>query len=191
VKVNGNDAPVVYASRRRIDFVCPVVDPGTSLIISAETNAGTADPMTTTMQAIGPGVFSLDGSGTGQGLVYLAGTSLIATSRDYRALGQPTEPGDAITIRATGIGSPERTLLTVMIGTFQAYVNSVRAMPGVAGVSEITVEVPLGIQEGDAVPLAVILTPVHSPRSGAPPHYRNIYRVRSNQVTVAIEPAHH
>jgi uncharacterized protein (TIGR03437 family) len=192
VRVNSQDVPVVYASQRRIDFVCPAVDPGTILNIFAETSGGTAGPMTTTMQAIGPGVFSVDGSGTGQGLVYLAGTTLIATSRDYRALGQPAEPGDAITIRATGIGSPEGAPPTVMIGAFQAYVESVRAIPGVAGVWEITVEVPLGIEEGDAVPVVVIPEPAHPPGRGAPAHYRNSdHRIRSNQITLAIEPASH
>jgi uncharacterized protein (TIGR03437 family) len=192
VRVNGQDAPVVYASQRRIDFVCPTADPGTILHISAETSGGTAGPMTTTMQAIGPGVFSVDGSGTGQGLIYLAGTSWIATSRDYRALGQPAEPGDTITLRATGIGSPEGAPPTVMIGTFPAYVNSVRAMPGIAGVWEVTVEVPLGIQQGDAVPVVLIPEPSHPPGRGAPAHNRNSdHRTRSNRITLAIEPASH
>jgi uncharacterized protein (TIGR03437 family) len=190
VKVNGEDAPVVYVSQRRIDFVCPVVDAGTILNITAETSGGTAGPMTTTMQAIEPGVFTVDGSGTGQGLIYLAGTSTIATSRDYLGLGQPAEPGDTITIRATGIGSPEGAPPTVMIGTYQAYVDSVRAMPGVAGVWEITVEVPLGIEEGDAVPVVVIPEPAHAPGRGAPAHNRNSdRRIRSNRITLAIEPA--
>lgn len=190
VRINGNDAPVVYVSRKRIEFVCPALDPGTSLVISAETVNGTADPITATMQAIGPGVFSLDGSGKGQGLIYLAGTSLIATSRDYRALGQPAEPGDTITIRATGIGSPDGTPPTVMLGTFQAQVDSVRAIPGVAGVLEITVQVPQGIQEGGAVPVVVMCNTGHSPFRRAPIYYRNDHGVRSNQITVAIEPAH-
>jgi uncharacterized protein (TIGR03437 family) len=192
VRVNGQDAPVVYVSQRHMDFVCPAVGPGTILNISAETSGGTVGPMTTTMQSIGPGVFSVDGSGTGQGLIYLAGTSMIATSRDYRGLGQPAEPGDTITIRATGIGSPEGAPPTVIIGTFQAYVDSVRAMPGVAGVLEITVDVPLGIQEGDAVPVVVIPEPAHPPGRGAPAHDRNSdRRIRSNQITLAIEPASH
>jgi uncharacterized protein (TIGR03437 family) len=192
VRVNGQDAPVVYAWQRRIDFLCPALDPGTILNISAETGGATAGPISTTMQAVGPGVFSVDGSGTGQGLIYLAGTSMLATSRDYQGLGQPAEPGDTITIRATGIGSPEGAPPTVMIGAFQAYVDSVRAMPGVAGVWEITVEVPLGIQAGDAVPVVLIPEPSHSPGRGAPAHYRNRdNRTRSNQITLAIEPASH
>jgi uncharacterized protein (TIGR03437 family) len=162
------------------------------LNISAETSGGTAGPITTTMQAIGPGVFSVDGSGTGQGLIYLAGTSTIAASRDYQGLGQPAEPGDTITIRATGIGSPEGAPPTVTIGTFPAHVDSVRAMPGVAGVWEVTVEVPLGIEEGDAVPVVIIAEPARPPGRGAPAHYRNSdRRIRSNRITLAIEPASH
>jgi uncharacterized protein (TIGR03437 family) len=190
VKVNGNDVPVVYASQRRVDFVCPAADAGTVLSISAEAKAGAANPVTTTMQETTPGLFSLDGSGSGQAWAYLAGTSVTATSRDYQGLGQPAQPGDAITIRATGIGSPEGPPPIVLFGDFQARLISVQPLPGVVGVFEITIETPPGSQEGDDIPLMLVTSRPAGPLGSIGRAIQSNYRVRSNQVTVATELGH-
>jgi uncharacterized protein (TIGR03437 family) len=135
-----------------------------------------------------PGVYSLDGAGIGQGLITLAGTSLLATSRDYRALGQPAEPGDSIAIRATGIAGFEG-VLTVKIGGLDAHVQSVEAIPGVAGVYEITTAVPFGVQEGDAIPVVVSIRPDQPLATRKPleaPNPRSLAPM-SNQTTIAVE----
>jgi uncharacterized protein (TIGR03437 family) len=141
------------------------------------------------MYQTAPGLYSVDGTGAGQGLITLSGTSLLATSRDYLALGQPAEPGNSITIRATGIGSLNGALPLVMIGDVYAQVQSVQAVSGVAGVYEITAEVPLSTQDGDAVPVVVSLPSDQSlQRLGPPqaPGARGFGR-QSNQTTIAVE----
>jgi uncharacterized protein (TIGR03437 family) len=189
VKVNGEYASVVYASATRVDFVCPGTDAGTALTVSAENGAGVTDPQSTTMYQTAPGLYSVDGTGAGQGLIMLSGTSLLAASRDYLALGQPAQPGNSITIRATGIGALNGALPTVTIGDVNAQVQSVQAVSGVAGVYDITAEVPLSTQEGDAVPVVVILPPDESlQRLGAQQAAgaRGFGR-QSNQTTIAVE----
>ena len=52
VNVNGTYVPVLYASRQRVDFLCPNADPGTALAIFADTDAGVTDPVETTMRAV-------------------------------------------------------------------------------------------------------------------------------------------
>jgi uncharacterized protein (TIGR03437 family) len=185
VKVNGEYVSLVYASPNRIDFVCPRSDPGTPLIISAENKAGIADPMSTTMYQAALGLYSVDGTGSGQGMITLAGTSLLATSRDYLALGQPAEPGDSVTIRATGIGTLDSGSLVVKIGDLYAQVQSVQVVPGVAGVYEITVEVPLGIEEGDAIPVVIGLPPGPPVLRRGSPQTREFRRLGA--VTIAVE----
>jgi len=187
VKVNGEYVPLVYASPTRIDFVCPQIDPGTPLTISAENQAGSAGPVSTIVYQGTPGLYSLDGSGTGQGMVSLAGTSLLATSRDYLALGQPAQPGDSIAIRATGIGSLDAGSMTVTIGGFNAPIQSVQAVPGVAGVYAITVQAPFGVQEGDAVPVALTFPSDQPAARGEMLGMRATRRVSSNQITIAVE----
>ena len=189
VRVNGVYVSVVYASPTRVDFVCPVAPPGMRLAIAVENEAGTTDPVSTSTYRTTPGLYSLDGTGSGQGLITLAGTSLLAASRDYRALGQPAEPGDSITIRTTGIAMLEGSLPMVSIGDVYADVQSAQAVPGMAGVYEITAVVPLGLQDGDAVPIVVHLPsdrlhPWHEPMAAG-----NLRRsgVLSNQTTIAVE----
>jgi uncharacterized protein (TIGR03437 family) len=141
------------------------------------------------MYQTAPGLYSVDGSGTGQGLITLAGTTLLAASRDYLALGQPAVPGSSITIRATGIGALNGALPLVMIGDVYALVKSVQAVSGVAGVYEITAEVPLSTQEGDAVPVVVVLPNDESLQRLGPQQAAGArgFGRQSNQTTIAVE----
>ncbi len=192
VKVNGEYVSVVGASATRVDFVCPRTDPGTVLTVFAETGAGIAGPVSTTMYPTSPGLYSLDGAGTGQGLVTLAGTSLLAEARDYLGLGRPAEPGDSITIRATGIGTGDAALPIVTIGDIYAEVLSVQAAAGVIGVYEITAKVPFGVQESNTVSVGVMMPPdpslfTHSTRSMAGVTAAG---GQSNRITIAVEQPH-
>jgi uncharacterized protein (TIGR03437 family) len=196
--------PVLYAAQERIHFVCPGDAPGTTLSISVENAAGRSDPAETVMNLFAPGLFSLDSSGTGQGSIRIAGTSLIAMNRNYQAPGQPVQPGDSITIQATGI-APAETTLAVKIGEMYAQVTSVEAVPGMAGVYEVTAIVPPGIGEGDSIPVTVMPSArkaggrdreASTPwlpatlRGGSPgvPNTRPVQsNTESNTVTIAIE----
>ena len=184
VTVNGKPASVVYASARRLDFVCPALEPG-NVAISVENASGAAGPVPAVMAAIAPALFTLDGSGAGQGIVYLAGSSELAASRDDLALGEPAQPGDAIVLRATGIGSPSGPPPVVIVGGLPAQVASVGNVSGMAGVAEITVLVPAGVAEGDRVPVYIAARRVNGPVSVR--GERQNLRLRSNWVTIAVE----
>jgi hypothetical protein len=68
----------------------------------------------------------------------------------------------------------------VKIGDVYAQVQSVQPVSGAAGVYDITAEVPLSTQEGDAVPVMLILP------SDQPAGSRGLGR-QSNQTTIAVE----
>ena len=176
VNINGNYVPVLYASATRVDFLCPTGDPG-ALNISVETGSGNTDPVQATMTALAPGVFSLNGTGQGQGMVTLSGTSLLATSRAYNVVGQPAEPADSLAILVTGMGSPDSPPPMVTIGGVTVGADSVQAVPGFAGVYQVVVKVPAGVPTGDAVPV-VLQMPAADGST-----------VTSNTVTIAIEPS--
>ncbi len=93
--------------------------------------------------------------------------------------GAARAPGDSITIRATGIAMLNGALPTVTIGDVYAQVQSVQAVPAVAGVYEIAAEMPWSIEEGNAIPVMVIMPP---DRSGA--------GQQSNRITIAVERRH-
>ncbi len=156
VLVNGTGVPVLAASSARIDFLCPTFPGGTVLNVIVQSDAGASDPTQTTTDDVSVGVFANDGSGTGQGSVFLAGTSLLATSRTYQNLGQPALLGDAITLRVTGMGNSGTTLPMVKISDLYARADAINPVPGMAGVYDITVTVPPGVPEGAAVPVNVI-----------------------------------
>ena len=107
VNVNGNPAPVLYADLTRVDFLCPQGAVGTPASIVVETAIGSSDVGDNHYERLPPGIFSLDGSGLGQGLVSFPGTPALAAARDFTDAGQPAQPGDYLSIRATGLDLPK------------------------------------------------------------------------------------
>jgi uncharacterized protein (TIGR03437 family) len=179
VRVNGVVARVLYADSTRVDFLCPQFPAGTPLEAVIETDAGTSGAVKTVMQQVTPGIFSLDGSGAGQGLVFLHGTPAKAIVRDFRNAGQPAQPGDYVVIRATGLGSPDELSggkPLVNIGGMPVQADAVDASAGFAGVFDIKVKLPAGVPTGSEIPLTLELPG----RDGG----------LSNMVSIAIEPAH-
>jgi uncharacterized protein (TIGR03437 family) len=176
VSVNGELAPLVYASATRVDFICPAAVAGGELEISAQINGVASNAIYANQQGT-LGIYSVDGSGHGQGLVTFSGSSLLATPRSYLNNGQPAEPGDTISILSTGAGlGGNPSLLSVSIGGVSATVNNVQAMPGMAGVYQINVTVPAAAP-GDAVPVVVQVAGFGGTT------------ITSNTVTIAIEAA--
>jgi len=175
VIVNGNAVPVVYASSTRVDFVCPEAVAGQLEI--AVHSGSQASNLIQARQEPTLGLFSADGTGLGQGMVTLSGTSLLATPRSYLNAGQPAEPGDSISILATGDGLDSNPSgVQISIGGIPTAAAQVQAMPGMAGVYQITVTVPNSVTPGDAVPVVARVT-------GS-----NGRALTSNAVTMAIEP---
>jgi uncharacterized protein (TIGR03437 family) len=155
VYVNGTPAPVLYADSTRVNFLCPQIGAGTVLEAVVETEAGRSEPV---MQQLTPGIFSLDGSGHGQGLVSLYGTTDVATVRDFRNAGQPSQPGDYLSIRATGLGAMDDLFagkLMVKIGGIPVQADGVDKVSGFAGVFDIRVKLPEGVPTGSDVPLTL------------------------------------
>jgi len=156
VLVNGTGVPVLAASSGRIDFLCPTAPAGTALSVTVQNAAGTSAPAPATMLDVSVGVFANDGSGKGQGTVYLAGTSLLVTSRSFLNLGQPALAGDAVTVRVTGLGSASNTLPMVKISNLYTRADAVTPVLGMAGVYDIAVTLPPGVPESAAVPVSVV-----------------------------------
>jgi uncharacterized protein (TIGR03437 family) len=173
LKVNGAAVPVLYASLTRVDFLCPHSVPGSSLQIVVETPNAATQPVSTTARDLAPGIFSVDGSGSGQAAAFQAGGSRLVMVRNYRYSAQPAQPGDSMIVYATGIDGAAS--VSVNIGGIAVSPDSVSPAPGLAGVSQLVFEVPQAATPGDSVTLSLIgRLPNGSPSS-------------SNQVDIAIE----
>lgn len=172
VKVNGTPAPLLSASPDQVEFLCPSAAPGASLEIALRTAVAEAQPVWIVARAVAPGIFTLDGSGEGQGKIVHAGTGTLAMIPDHLHASQPAMAGDELSIYATGIeGAPE---LTVAMGEREITPQSIEPDPDRAGVYRINVIVPDGLSTPD-VP---VLLKIRMPDGSA---------VVSNEVMVASE----
>jgi hypothetical protein len=111
----------------------------------------------------GPTLVSVSGDGRGQGAIFHAGTTHVAAPED------PAAAGENLDIYCTGLSVDSAIRPQVAIGGRIAAVQVVSQAPGVAGVNQVRVRVPPGIELGPAVP--VRLTYVDRP---------------SNEVTIAV-----
>jgi uncharacterized protein (TIGR03437 family) len=178
VKVNGEYVPILLASPAHVLFLCPVLDPETAMQVAVETAQGLAGPLSMVMQSASPWIFSLDASGQNQGLVSFAETSELAMARNPQVAAHTTQPGDEVLIWGSGFGSPTEVSIrsiSVTVGGVNVEAESIRAVPGHAGVYTVQVRVPALTIFGDAVPVQVQATTLDGKQ------------FISNTVTVAVE----
>jgi uncharacterized protein (TIGR03437 family) len=174
VEAEGKPVPILHASQSRIDILCPDAGTGPSFDLVVRTSGSVSQPFATMQSALAPGIFTVDDSGSGQGLVSLAtDDSKLAMVRNYLSAAEPVIAGDRIVILATGIGTASNVL--VRIGEDEFAADSVTAVAGRPGVSQIVATVPDNAATGISVPLSV---------AGKLPDGTS---VRSNSVSMAIE----
>ena len=103
--------------------------------------------VTLPVNQVTPGLYSMDQSGSGQGVILNADMSL-------NVAGNPAPRGSVIQLYATGLG-PAATL-SATVGGQPATVTGATPDPDLAGsVIAVDVLVPLNAPTGDAVPLAL------------------------------------
>jgi uncharacterized protein (TIGR03437 family) len=107
-----------------------------------------------------PAILSMDESAQGQGLIRFYGTNDLVMDRNFSVPSHPAQPGDLISILATGLGpavdlSPGTML--VHLGNVPVGVESVEPVPGYAGVFALQVRVPAAIAFG-TVPVQLQMT---------------------------------
>jgi uncharacterized protein (TIGR03437 family) len=171
VFVSGYAAPVMYASAGQVNAVVPYeVASLKSVSVWVKYMNQTSNTVTVALSATAPGVFTLNASGSGQGL--------ILNAADYGVNGpaKPAAKGSYVLVYVTGEGQtmPSGTtglvtvaqavvpytpgpLLTVVpwVNGQIAYFNFAGEAPGfVAGVMQLNVQIPANAPSGD-LPLVV------------------------------------
>jgi uncharacterized protein (TIGR03437 family) len=136
-------------------------------------------PVLLTVATAAPSVYSQDGTGTGQGLVYHdASPAVLADSAN------PALVGELLTIECAGLGAvaPAESAgiaatsrlsvvadVNVTVGAIPAAVTSAQLKIGAVGVYVVQITVPTGLTAGDSVPVQI-----------------SIAERVSNQVTIAV-----
>jgi uncharacterized protein (TIGR03437 family) len=118
-------------------------------------------------------MFSADSSGSGQGAIQIADTSILAAPAGSipGALSRPVGRGESLSIYCLGLGpvtnapaagnpAPADPLArsltpTVWIGGILAPVTFAGLAPGTVGVYQVNVQVPAGAPSGEAVPVVM------------------------------------
>jgi uncharacterized protein (TIGR03437 family) len=177
--VNGQETPLLSVSDSHIWFQCPDLPAGSELSVAVRTPAGASNELWTTMREATPGIFTLDGSGQGQGSILLAGTQDFVVVRNPDVPGAPAQPGDVVTILATGLGRSVGGLALARpfarIGGVPAEVLDARRNELTPGLYEVDVRIPAAVQAGELVPVVLEVPGLDGRLS------------LSNTVTIAIE----
>ena len=167
VSFNGTPAPIIYTWGPAVCVIVPYQITGTSAQVTVTYQGQTSGPITVSTAPSAPGVFvwELLSSGKGQALVVNQDGSINSTNI-------PARVGSVITLYATGEGqtspggidgkiasapAPQPILpVTVTIGGQTVQPQYAGGAPGeVAGVMQINVQIPSGVQPGVAVPITV------------------------------------
>jgi uncharacterized protein (TIGR03437 family) len=149
VRVNGSVVPILSASPDRVDFLCPNAVPDTTLEVAVQTLSAVTQPVHTISRQMAPGIFSIDGTGTGQGTILHNGASKMVMLPNYRYPSQPAQAGDSIAIYATGIDPTAD--VSVQISGSEVTPQFVIPVSGLVGVYQLSVFVPAGAVPRNAV----------------------------------------
>jgi uncharacterized protein (TIGR03437 family) len=166
VYVNGVLAPVVYASANQVAAVVPFGINGSLSQLYVQSQNVTSAPFNLSVAGQIPGIFTLNGSGTGQA------AAINNKDGSINGAAHPAKVGDYVQIYITGAGqtSPAGTdglinpgpgpvpvgEVKVTIGGQTATVNFAGGAPGaVAGVIQVNAQIPAGVTAGGAVTVVV------------------------------------
>ncbi len=179
-KMAGADIPLYYSDTGQLNAQVPFELPPGGTFPLVVTLAGAASPPElVTLTNAQPGIFTVNSSGSGAGVVTHAAGALIDSSN-------PARPGEVVIVYATGLGAtnpPVKTgeaspsdpaaraieAVTVYIGGVAVSADFAGLTPGFVGLYQVNVRIPDNAPVGEAVEI-----------------YLEQNQISSNKVTIAI-----
>lgn len=178
VKVDNKPAYIQYVSSQQINAIAP--DLGTGPVSVTVSNAnGTSQPVSVMSQGVMPGFF------------LWTGKYAVATRPDYSwavkdgtfagVKTTPSKPGEVIILWGTGFGQTipgfpigmqvpfdkvygAASLPSVTVGNLPALVYGTALTPGLAGLYQVAIQIPMGAPDGD-LPVVATTGGVQSPNT--------------------------
>jgi uncharacterized protein (TIGR03437 family) len=166
VSFNGIPAPMIYTWATQVAAIVPYGITGTTAQVTVTYQGQTSAAASVSIAPSAPGVFSLDSTGQGQA------AAINQDGVTVNGAATPAKIGDYISLYATGEGQttptgvdgkpasapyPKPNLpVTVTIGGQNAPVQYAGGAPEmVTGLMQVNVQIPTGIQPGNAVPVVL------------------------------------
>jgi uncharacterized protein (TIGR03437 family) len=162
------NAPLFYASASQVNLQVPwELGAQSTATLSASVNGQTSAAQTVGLAEFAPGIFAMNGQGTGQGAILDAQNVLVDA-------GNPATPGSVVQIFCTGLGivypqqatgapAPASPLAatvyapSVLIAGEPATVLFSGLAPGTVGEYQVNVQIPPDSATGTAVPVAIAI----------------------------------
>jgi uncharacterized protein (TIGR03437 family) len=158
VTVNNLPAPIYLVSANQINFLVPYAVTGSAANIVVKNSTGTSNTATVPLSATSPGIYSVDYSGAGYGVILHADYSLVSPA-------SPAKRGETVQVFLTGLGAvsppvadgvaaPSNPLSQVALNPSQlnVYMNGQPAAvqfaglaPGFPGLYQLNVTVPMNL----------------------------------------------
>ena len=172
IRANATAAPLFYVSGNQENFQIPWEMAGqTQASIVATANGVALPPVTVNIAPTAPGIFSTNSSGSGQGAIMVAGTTIFAAPTDVLPGSRPASRTETVSIFCTGLGDVQNRPPTgsalpggngtviapvnVTIGGIGAQVTFNGLAPGFVGLYQVNAVVPANVPTGAAIPVVL------------------------------------
>ena len=165
VTVNGTAVPLIAVSSGQVSAVVPYAATGSKVTVVVNNNGRLSNAVDVPLARTAPGIFSLNTSGAGSGVVLHADYTLVTAA-------SPAKHGETVLIYLTGLGatsppvgdglpapSSNLSLVTTDLGAYiggnVAPVAFKGLAPGFAALYQINITVPSNAPSGSNIPLAI------------------------------------
>lgn len=150
VSFNGIAAPVLYASATSVAVVVPYEVSGSTATVKVTYQGLESAAFTAAVAPSAPSLFTLNQTGAGQA------AAINAVDATPNTAANPVKIGGSINLYATGGGQSASVPVTVTIGEVPAVVQYAGSADGqVAGLLQVRVQIPNGVQPGGYVPVVL------------------------------------
>jgi uncharacterized protein (TIGR03437 family) len=168
----GRAFPLYSVSPGQINAQIPLECPTAGVVTVTVAVGGQSGTQTFTLAPASPGIFTLDGSGAGAGVIVHADNSLVSAAR-------PASAGEEVVIFATGLGATTPSFVTgtaanqvnttvlpvsVTIGGKAATVTNGGLAQGWVGLYQVSAIVPSGLTGSQ--PVVITVGSIYSSRAG-------------------------
>ncbi|HEX9597566.1 MAG TPA: TIGR03118 family protein, partial [Anaerolineales bacterium] len=164
VTINGFPVPLFYASPLVLGIQIPTDLTGTSATVQVTVNGQASTVRTLSIDAFSPGIFTVNGQGTGAGAITHLNGSLVNAAN-------PAELGETVVIYATGLGQVAPAVPTGALpsGTSATVATPIVTIDGLAapqvpfsglsgggvGLNQINVVVPPAVRIANNIPVVL------------------------------------